>query len=124
MSAALVALQEVIKTDPRPYKNLIPSFTSILKQVRGWGGQGGGEEKGTSYWGMEGELVGQVGIGVHGGKEESDGAEGGCVGGCHEGGGQCVWAVRREGSMWRGCQEGGVQCWGAVTREGFSVWGL
>ena len=35
MSAALSALHEVIKTDPRPYKNLVPSFTSILKQVRG-----------------------------------------------------------------------------------------
>ena len=35
MSSALSALHEVIKTDPRPYKNLVPSFTSILKQVRG-----------------------------------------------------------------------------------------
>ncbi len=33
MSAALCALHEVIKSDTRPYKNLIPSFTSILKQV-------------------------------------------------------------------------------------------
>ena len=33
MSAALSALHEVIKYDPRPYKNLVPSFTSILKQV-------------------------------------------------------------------------------------------
>ncbi|GAX83960.1 hypothetical protein CEUSTIGMA_g11384.t1 [Chlamydomonas eustigma] len=33
MSAALSALHEVIKTDPKPYKNLVPSFTSILKQV-------------------------------------------------------------------------------------------
>ncbi|MEW5297695.1 MAG: hypothetical protein WDW36_000882 [Sanguina aurantia] len=33
MSAAVCALHEVIKRDPRPYKNLIPSFTSILKQV-------------------------------------------------------------------------------------------
>eukprot|EP00198_Chlamydomonas_reinhardtii_P002010 XP_001691346.1 epsilon-adaptin [Chlamydomonas reinhardtii] len=33
MSAALCALHECIKGDPRPYKNLIPSFTSILKQV-------------------------------------------------------------------------------------------
>ena len=39
MSSALSALHEVIKTDPRPYKNLVPSFTSILKQVRG--GRGG-----------------------------------------------------------------------------------
>lgn len=36
MSAALCALHDCIKADPRPYKNLIPSFTSILKQVRGW----------------------------------------------------------------------------------------
>jgi hypothetical protein len=33
MSASLCALYEVVKQDPRPYKNLIPSFTSILKQV-------------------------------------------------------------------------------------------
>jgi AP-4 complex subunit epsilon-1 len=33
MSAALCALHDCIKVDPRPYKNLIPSFTSILKQV-------------------------------------------------------------------------------------------
>ncbi|KXZ54496.1 hypothetical protein GPECTOR_4g561 [Gonium pectorale] len=33
MSAALCALHDCIKADPRPYKNLIPSFTSILKQV-------------------------------------------------------------------------------------------
>lgn len=33
MSAAVCALHEVIKRDPLPYKNLIPSFTSILKQV-------------------------------------------------------------------------------------------
>ena len=37
MSSALSALHEVIKTDPRPYKNLVPSFTSILKQVQGGG---------------------------------------------------------------------------------------
>lgn len=34
MSAALCALHDAIKADPRPYKNLLPSFTSILKQVR------------------------------------------------------------------------------------------
>ncbi len=33
MSAALCALQEAIQRDPKPYKNLIPSFVSILKQV-------------------------------------------------------------------------------------------
>lgn len=33
MSAALCALQEVTSRDPRPYKNVIPSFVSILKQV-------------------------------------------------------------------------------------------
>ncbi|GLI59980.1 hypothetical protein VaNZ11_002038 [Volvox africanus] len=33
MSASLCALHDCIKVDPRPYKNLIPSFTSILKQV-------------------------------------------------------------------------------------------
>ena len=33
MSAALCALQEAILRDPKPYKNLIPSFVSILKQV-------------------------------------------------------------------------------------------
>lgn len=37
MSAALCALYEAVKQDPRPYKNLIPSFTSILKQVGGVG---------------------------------------------------------------------------------------
>ena len=34
MSAALCALQEVVARDPKPYKNLIPSFISILKQAR------------------------------------------------------------------------------------------
>lgn len=33
MSAALCALHEVIARDARTYKNLIPSFVSILKQV-------------------------------------------------------------------------------------------
>ena len=33
MSAALCALHESIKQDPVPYKNLIPSFISILKQA-------------------------------------------------------------------------------------------
>ena len=33
MSAALCALHEVIRVQPQPYKNLIPSFISILKQV-------------------------------------------------------------------------------------------
>jgi len=33
MSAALCALLEVIHVDPKPYKNLIPSFISILKQA-------------------------------------------------------------------------------------------
>ena len=33
MSAALCALQEAVQRDPKPYKNLIPSFVSILKQV-------------------------------------------------------------------------------------------
>ena len=33
MSAALCALHEVIARDARSYKNLIPSFVSILKQV-------------------------------------------------------------------------------------------
>eukprot|EP00798_Chlamydomonas_sp_ICE-L_P014265 gene14265-20238_t len=33
MSASLCALYEVIRTDPKAFKNLIPSFTSILKQV-------------------------------------------------------------------------------------------
>lgn len=33
MSAALCALQEVTFRDPKPYKNVIPSFVSILKQV-------------------------------------------------------------------------------------------
>ena len=33
MSAALCALHDVIARDPKPYKNLIPSFISILKQV-------------------------------------------------------------------------------------------
>ena len=34
MSAALCALLEVVTVDPKPYKNLIPSFISILKQVK------------------------------------------------------------------------------------------
>jgi hypothetical protein len=34
MSAALCALYDVIKANPSPYKNLVPSFTSILKQAR------------------------------------------------------------------------------------------
>ena len=33
MSAALCALHEVIRRDAAPYRNLIPSFISILKQV-------------------------------------------------------------------------------------------
>ena len=33
MSAALCALHESVKQDPLPYKNLIPSFISILKQA-------------------------------------------------------------------------------------------
>ena len=33
MSAALCALHEAIARDGRAYKNLIPSFVSILKQV-------------------------------------------------------------------------------------------
>jgi len=33
MSAALCALHEVIRESPGPYKNLVPSFVSILKQV-------------------------------------------------------------------------------------------
>eukprot|EP00798_Chlamydomonas_sp_ICE-L_P014263 gene14263-20236_t len=32
-TASLCALYEVIRTDPKAFKNLIPSFTSILKQV-------------------------------------------------------------------------------------------
>lgn len=35
MSAALSALHDAIKHNAMPYKNLIPSFTSILKQVGG-----------------------------------------------------------------------------------------
>jgi AP-4 complex subunit epsilon-1 len=33
MSAALCALSEVIELDSKPFKNLIPSFVSILKQT-------------------------------------------------------------------------------------------
>ena len=33
MCAALCALHEVVRRAPAPYKNLIPSFISILKQV-------------------------------------------------------------------------------------------
>lgn len=33
MSAALCALHEVCSRDCRPFKNLVPSFVSILKQV-------------------------------------------------------------------------------------------
>eukprot|EP00983_Pelagomonas_calceolata_P094426 1157890-Pelagomonas_calceolata.AAC.3 len=35
MNAALCALHDAIKVDPRLYKNLLPSFASILKQVSG-----------------------------------------------------------------------------------------
>ena len=34
MNAALCALHEVVARTPQPYKNLIPSFVSILKQAR------------------------------------------------------------------------------------------
>lgn len=34
MSAALSSLSEVTSRDPKPYKNVIPSFVSILKQVQ------------------------------------------------------------------------------------------
>ncbi len=34
MNAALCALHEVVARSPQPYKNLIPSFVSILKQAR------------------------------------------------------------------------------------------
>ena len=33
MSASLCALQHLIAVDPSPYKNLVPSFVNILKQV-------------------------------------------------------------------------------------------
>ena len=33
MSAALCALYDMVKADPGSYKNLVPSFVSILKQV-------------------------------------------------------------------------------------------
>jgi len=33
MAASLNALTEVATHDPRAYKNLVPSFVSILKQV-------------------------------------------------------------------------------------------
>jgi hypothetical protein len=33
MAASLCALGELIARDARPYKNLIPSFVSILKQI-------------------------------------------------------------------------------------------
>lgn len=33
MAAALCALFDTAKHDPKPYRNLIPSFVSILKQV-------------------------------------------------------------------------------------------
>lgn len=33
MAAALCALHELVKLDPKPYRNLVPSFVSILKQV-------------------------------------------------------------------------------------------
>ena len=39
MSAALCVLQELIAVDAAPYKNLVPSFVNILKQVSAaaWG---------------------------------------------------------------------------------------
>lgn len=33
MAASLCALHELAKQDPYPYRNLIPSLTSIIKQV-------------------------------------------------------------------------------------------
>jgi AP-4 complex subunit epsilon-1 len=33
MNASLCALHDAIKAEPRLYKNLLPSFASILKQV-------------------------------------------------------------------------------------------
>jgi len=33
MAAALCALYELVRLDPKPYRNLVPSFVSILKQV-------------------------------------------------------------------------------------------
>lgn len=33
MAASLCALGELVARDARPYKNLIPSFVSILKQI-------------------------------------------------------------------------------------------
>ena len=38
MSAALCALYEVIQEMPSAYRNLTPSFVSILKQVCSWQG--------------------------------------------------------------------------------------
>ena len=34
MGAALCALHDLASQDPAPYRNLAPSFVSILKQVR------------------------------------------------------------------------------------------
>jgi AP-4 complex subunit epsilon-1 len=34
MSAGLCALHEVVRAEPAKYRNLVPSFTSILKQAR------------------------------------------------------------------------------------------
>jgi AP-4 complex subunit epsilon-1 len=34
MSAALCALHDLIAADAAPYRNLVPSFVSILKQAR------------------------------------------------------------------------------------------
>jgi hypothetical protein len=34
MGASLCALHDLASQDPGPYRNLVPSFVSILKQVR------------------------------------------------------------------------------------------
>ena len=34
MGAALCALHDLASQDPAPYRNLVPSFVSILKQAR------------------------------------------------------------------------------------------
>jgi hypothetical protein len=40
MAATLAGLQMLVRQDPKPYRNLVPSFVSILKQVGGSAVQG------------------------------------------------------------------------------------
>ncbi|PNH07811.1 AP-4 complex subunit epsilon [Tetrabaena socialis] len=92
MSAALCALHDCVKTDPRSYKNLISSFTSILKQVgrrvagrvsgRGGGGEVHSREERRVKWGRCCLVTTPQPMGMGGGM-----AQGQLMGGVPNGGG-------------------------------------